>query len=609
MAADVVIADLVAGIDWAKPDNVENGRRTFNVRCRVPFTVPSGSVTARTLGISNNSNAISLDDVIAETGVDLQSRGIEDLGHTGDGGGARVFEDDGDGIVLPDSATGDSGSDDEEVMRDILVSGISSSTSIDHYGTEMSLRALKLMAIQMMSDSGVPYLPNHFSAAGAVEWDEVIGRTVHAEIVPAETVAKPFNEAESQFMLRTTIKLYGDEEKAKALIRRISRGEKIGQSVGGWFTHLQVVQNEDGDVDRVIVQGVELDHLAVTRAPANPDSIGIVHLRSTLQASASQWLERRKEHEAYVDAVCNILSMNGSYTMTDGRSCPAGRADAMATDVAARLGVQRHVVVAQDNGDGTVTLVLEIADDNSANKTAGDNRCTADLSVDKIDVSVSPETGDHLDNNVGTAQDTGIDARRSAPTDFESTPSARADTPSEEYAMTDEDLQKLQAFLSKGISDATAPLIERVAKLEDVRAEQSLPAEPVAATPLIVLPADDDRIAEAQRDRDAAIARAKAAEEALAEANRRPMRVGRSVTPSIAGRAGVGAANQLVERSRVSAPQLAAVAERCIEEITDAPVPGTTVTRSALDSALRGLLVAAEADGIITDPSHRAAWQ
>ena len=89
-------------------------------------------------------------------------------------------------------------------------------------------------------------------------------------------------------MLRVTTELYDDEDLSASLLRRLERGEPIGQSIGGWFTELQVVQNSDGEVERVIVQGVELDHLAVTRAPANPDSIGLVSLRSKLQADYNE---------------------------------------------------------------------------------------------------------------------------------------------------------------------------------------------------------------------------------------------------------------------------------------------------------------------------------
>ena len=170
--------------------------------------------------------------------------------------------------------------------------------------------------------------------------------------------------------------------------------------------------------------------------------------------------------------------------------------------------------------------------------------------------------------------------------------------------MTEQDLHAMQEALRTAVSEATAPLIERVAALETAAAPSNPePAEEPA-------PSVDDRLAAAERAAADALTRAKAAEEALAAANRRPVRVGRSVVPSLpSGPQARGAADGLVERSRTGSPTVAAVAERTMATITDSDMPGTTVTRGQLEGALRSLLTAAEADGIITDPNHRATWQ
>jgi hypothetical protein len=268
----VIDAMSIPGIDWTKPETItDEGKKVYSVRCRFPFSGLASESATKATGISRSENSLDLSDVVDEMGLS-----------------ERVIIDDGDGILLQPDATGDPGADDEVDWSDLpLLSGIASSTSVDFYGTEMSMRALKQMAVQMMSANGVPYLPKHNNGSlGAVEWDQVIGRTVHAEVVPAEEVRQSYCAAEAQFILRVTARLYDDEDLSKSLLRRVQRGEPIGQSIGGWFTHLQVIQNDEGDVERVIVQGVELDHLAVTRAPANPDSVGLVSLRSKFQDQA-----------------------------------------------------------------------------------------------------------------------------------------------------------------------------------------------------------------------------------------------------------------------------------------------------------------------------------
>jgi hypothetical protein len=170
----------------------------------------------------------------------------------------------------------------EPAARSAMIEGVASSTSVDCYGTDMSMQALRSMAEQFTR--GIPYLPRHnYGIFGAsVEWDEVIGRTVLGEVVPCgpDDVMEPYDRSEPQAKLAVTTRMYGDEPKAGALLRRVDRGEPIGQSVGGWFIELAITSDEEGYVKRVQVLDVELDHLAVTRAPANPDSAEIVSLRS-----------------------------------------------------------------------------------------------------------------------------------------------------------------------------------------------------------------------------------------------------------------------------------------------------------------------------------------
>ncbi len=172
------------------------------------------------------------------------------------------------------SPYGEYGDKKDEYYR---IKGIASSTSVDSYGTEMSYDALVDMAKQM--SAGIPILPAHnsFSQGGFAEWDEVIGRTYDAEVMRAKVqdAAEPL---EAQYVLVLHSKLYEEEEKAVKLVKRLERGEPIGQSIGGWFDSVRAVENRQGQVERVIVDRVALDHVAITRAPANPDSNGLFAL-------------------------------------------------------------------------------------------------------------------------------------------------------------------------------------------------------------------------------------------------------------------------------------------------------------------------------------------
>lgn len=158
------------------------------------------------------------------------------------------------------------------------VVGIASSTSVDSYGTEMSRAGLETMASQF--EQGVPLTPRHNGDQGAVEWDEVIGETYKANIERVGAVAKAADESEEGYVLRVWSKLYETEPKAKALARRLGSKQPIGMSIGGWFVDARMVTGSDDEVERIIIDNVLLDHLAITRRPANPDSVGLDLARS-----------------------------------------------------------------------------------------------------------------------------------------------------------------------------------------------------------------------------------------------------------------------------------------------------------------------------------------
>ncbi len=196
------------------------------------------------------------------------------------------------------------------------IEGIASSTSIDSYGTEMSYNALMEMQEQMTK--GIPLLPRHTSRAngGMAEWDEVIGRTYEADI-RQDDVVSPHNDRDKQYSLLVRSRLYGEDAIARELVKRLRRGEPIGQSIGGWFNDMEVIENMEGEIERVIIKSVTLDHLAITRAPANPDSVGLAtyskdstlistiltNWRSQMETKSKEILEQAKEESTEVKKI------------------------------------------------------------------------------------------------------------------------------------------------------------------------------------------------------------------------------------------------------------------------------------------------------------------
>lgn len=195
------------------------------------------------------------------------------------GEGERVEEADGESTYDEDTSDGMSG---EEItpMRVIArAKGIASSTSRDGHMTEMRLSALISMSAQFKSVDGVVLTPSHGDWWKPPDWQDVLGRSVQAEVIAA-SVENPVDREETQYVLEVEHDIW-DCSNGIELTRRAMAKQLIGQSIGGWFTDVEILYNEDtGELERIFILDVKLDHCAITRRPSNPDSLGLDILRT-----------------------------------------------------------------------------------------------------------------------------------------------------------------------------------------------------------------------------------------------------------------------------------------------------------------------------------------
>ena len=150
----------------------ENGRLVCQIRCRIPVQM-------------DITNSIKLS----------HARQEEDGGESGE-----------EGAVETNPSTSYEAKDGES-----LVIGVASSTSVDWHGTEMSLSALQNMAEQFKR--GVAHVPGHLDD----EWDQMIGKSVDAEIEQREVVQPAPGLAdvgEPQYILRVFSAVYQDTDRA-----------------------------------------------------------------------------------------------------------------------------------------------------------------------------------------------------------------------------------------------------------------------------------------------------------------------------------------------------------------------------------------------------------
>jgi len=167
----------------------------------------------------------------------------------------------------------------------LMIEGTASSTSEDWYGTEMSPACL--LGMQAQFNAGIGLYPSHGTWMQGLEWDDELGKTTEATI---ETMAQPPEGDDPEmgpgYCLRIKGGLDAENPKCQELGRRLSRGQKIGMSIGGWFTEVRYIMDEDEmEIERIIVEKVELDHLAIVRNPANPDCVDLKLLRSVASAA------------------------------------------------------------------------------------------------------------------------------------------------------------------------------------------------------------------------------------------------------------------------------------------------------------------------------------
>lgn len=494
-----------------------------------------------------------------------------------------------------DSDTRAKNSETREAPDSFRLEGVASSTSVDWYGTEMSPRALESMREQFTR--GVDVFPRHGGFLDTIEWDEVVGRTDTA-IMQETSVAEAADPSERGFILKVQADINRAAPRAVELERRIDEGQPIGLSIGGWVTEIRYVTDEDGEVIRVIIEDVSLDHVALVRSPANPDSHGLKVLREAGDASTVRATAK-----------------------------PSPTAEEVLGGLEAR-----HVMRVDVEDDA---IVLRIAKGTSS-ESSDDEADEAELSA-PVGGAPSGGTSDRgSDNN----SETGEDARGTNG----DAPNARSETMSD---------TKLDAILS-ALGDVKATQDRTAERLEVIEARAAAPIVEATADTTIVVKTEEEQAAEIARAVETAleardVAAAAAAAAAAPEVNPEVAELRAKVEGLTAERdnrdialANLVGSGRMGRSSRMAAPVLGGgydseqalndidgLVARCKSEGDKAPTlcavinrhkDAISITREAsghlpkgtrgaaynqashnAPSTLRSILVGAERDGIIGD--------
>lgn len=187
----------------------------------------------------------------------------------------------------------DEGDDDDMPEGPWELTGVASSTSVDSYETEMSAACLRDMRDQFNSKAGVALTPSHWKR----EWYDVLGRSVRATLLQTDVI-HPYDKTEKSYKLEVVSTINpkkGLSQELKATLD--DETVPLGMSIGGWFVDYEIVWDaKKSEVLRWIIHKVVLDHLALTRSPANPDS-----WVSKLAAARSALLSLEEERKKTLD--------------------------------------------------------------------------------------------------------------------------------------------------------------------------------------------------------------------------------------------------------------------------------------------------------------------
>ncbi len=574
--------------------DLEGGGRMYAVRGR--FYTEKAAVI-RVVNIADNAPG--------EDDDEGENRAIDDIGDTASGAKPRIR-------------------------------GIASSTGVDSYGTEMSKNALDGMAEQFRD--GVAYAPTHRER----EWHEVIGVTIGAEVRQVPSVENAADEDEPAYVLEVLTELDPEHPRTADMVRALAGGQEIGQSIGGWFLRLIIIEDERGYIERIIVDEVSLDHLAATRTPSNEDSDDLQLVRRAIEAGITELRER---------AAAGVMDRAGEGA-TRGQLRVTLEGPAEMRERASAL-EQRHIVSVVDNGDGTATVVFETdtGDDGGEeeDRAADAIEAAADALERAADVleaasdAMEEETDRDTSEEPDEAPEADADTQSTGDEPEEAAGAVVADADRSEAEVAEEthdqeidmDPKELRELLGEvvgeklqGIEEGQRSVNERLDRLE---------ARGDAPTPDDDAPEDDDSSEDREADEDTDEAGDEALRARIAELESKQARdeklidrlAGRSVRETRAYKSGEmhvaedlrdGDFEPLIERAKEegACPALvhANTRSKPVLKIRDTDVdampadPKARITFRDMRLALRDLCRAAVRDGVVVPPKRQPAnWR
>ena len=221
---------------------------------------------------------------------------------------------------------------------------------------------------------------------------------------------------------------------------------------------MKVVENTEGEVERVIVNDLTLDHLAITRAPANPDAIGLASIRSAILDGVSQFSSTEKVMQAIKNVpkeslrhIAEVIDEGDFITVKFDKSANFGGVFENAEHYEEEMMFEEEEKMLPHN--------------ENEKGMHGDEKAHHEEEMSKVEEN-SSETAQDIDNKNVAIDEKTLDDNNKVELNVDSVSDdveQNIDTQEMEYTMKDEDFAKIADLMRSALE----PLNERVKQLEE----------------------------------------------------------------------------------------------------------------------------------------------
>lgn len=178
----------------------------------------------------------------------------------------------------------------------LMLEGVASDSLIDCESEKIDPECLKSIKDQILNGD-IPIYPRH----QGMEWDDEMGIIEDAKII----INKALETGEEIYQLYVKLRLDRTDDKVKKLEKLLTKGRKIGMSIGGGITKVGIgsykfKSSNGAELNKTcrVIKAVILDHICITKSPVNP--------RAWISNMMKSLTKIGKDQQQYEDSIIHL---------------------------------------------------------------------------------------------------------------------------------------------------------------------------------------------------------------------------------------------------------------------------------------------------------------